>query len=112
MATRASTGVGTSLECTQGAHHQCQQAGCRCLCHYPAKDLLQRTEVQPVDEPPLTKVVSAMVCPRCAVPPKFEDKFCRRDGQKLVAGGFCGACQAVVFDIDQYCFNCGARVNG
>jgi hypothetical protein len=109
MATRASTGVGASLECGQQQHHLCQQAGCRCLCHYPAKDLVQRTEVQPIDEPPPATV---MVCPKCQRAPKPNDKFCRSDGTKLVSAYYCGQCQAVTLPGDLHCWSCGGVVNG
>jgi hypothetical protein len=110
MATRASTGVGASLECSQSQHHLCQQAGCHCLCHYPAKDLVQKTDPVPVPEGDAP--ANTVVCPKCNALPKANDKFCRWDGSKLIVAGYCGACQAVTLPADQFCWSCGANVRG
>jgi len=113
MATRASTGVGASLECSQQQHHLCQQAGCRCGCHLPAKDIIQRTErpEMPVPDRDVT-VEAVMVCPKCHKSGRPTDKFCRHDGTKLMVGGRCPTCLAETLPEDVFCGLCGGTLSG
>lgn len=109
--------VGISWECASSNHDGCQTPGCRCPHHYrpdtkpPQRELvstpLERTATPPNDAL-ATPPSSALTCPKCGSAGLAGDKFCRRDGAKLLSSLHCPLCNTIVGEGDLYCPNCGS----
>jgi len=119
-------GVGISWACATSGHGNCQQPGCRCMCHYYKPTQREQRELvsQPLvkvptppsdaDRYPATtpsasgaNSSNSQHCPKCGQPAvKQGDAFCRRDGTRL-EWPHCGKCGAEVAAGDTYCGGCG-----
>lgn len=114
-------GVGISLECTQQVHHNCKEQGCRCRCHYQAKELINERK-QTTFFPDSTEDAATggsapsqnqngtKVCPECGTVRPKREAYCRKDGAKLTEPGYCSNCSAVLLPDDVYCWACGRNL--
>lgn len=102
---------GISYECASNGHHGCREGGCRCRCHYMAKDLIDRvsTPVERTATPAHEETAQrGLVCPKCGTAAGANDRYCRKDGTRLKPPTVhCGGCGAEAPEGDLYCAACG-----
>lgn len=100
---------GISQDCLFNDHPMCK--GCGCTCHKKKAAAQVKAAEAEVVETHSTGVVGGevsgrMVCPQCGDKRPDGEKFCRRDGTKLLSLS-CWACGEIYMPADKYCWNCG-----
>src|ERR1700688_4966611 len=95
---------GFGAMCVSGKHGECNETGCRCLCHKEVQEMMRGA----AQRPQASSAISTMVCQKCARVPRIGDSFCRTDGARLMAGKQCQCGKAAEPD-DLHCGGCGQR---